>query len=656
MKSPATSLRHANGANGARPVPSQSPAAPGSIKSRYNSSSSSSSGNNNNVNNSSNNGKASSGTCYQVVKVTGRESGCYIASNIAPRIGKQQLVSLNGDSVRCDSVNVDEALACDVAPVPSAARSKALCVHIRENKWYDAGNVVSVGVAGTSLSHALESISLAYNPTTKQLYSMEEVAKSPPPLGNATQIDCASRYTESPSNGKERSYSGAKSIDTDRYTRLENTSANSSPRNSLPRSCSSTVSSLSEISPSGSFLGADEQHVAEKNQDKIKRWGLNSFFAKSMFPWKSRGSQQSTPASSPSRSIDKVGGSTALIQQPRPANLPAKNALEEERHRKQYNAILEAARKRELREEKERKQQREYQLKEEERLAEDSNTWNVHVLPKFESVKNTKKVRELWWRGLPPSVRGRVWKLAIPNSLNVTPHLYNICLDRAMSSPTNESLAAIRLDVSRTFPTLCVFQEGGPLSDSLQGILAAYAVYRPDVGYVQGMSFVGAVLSLNMEPPDAFACFANLLNHPCHRAAFTLDQKRMNIYYKVYSNALEHKLPKVFSHFTVAGLSPDLYLLDWLYTIYAKAMPLDVACRIWDVFLRDGDEFLFRTALGVLHLYQEELLKMDFVHGAQFLTRLPENLQVESLFNSISQMSTTVGTTTFQQMLVQFSS
>jgi len=580
-----------------------------------------------------------------VVKVAGRESGCYIANNIVPKIGKQQLVSLNGDSVRCDSVNIDEALACDVAPIP-VVKTKALCVHIRENKWYDAGNVVSVGVAGTSLNHALESMSLAYNPSTKQLYSVEEI-RTP----SDTQADCTTQYLEC--NGKE--YSSNVKFDADKYIKLENVSANSSPRNSLPRSCSSTVSSLSEISPSGSFLGSDEPHV-EKNDKIVKRWGLNSLFTKNVFSWKNKDSQPSTPTSSPSRNTDKIGGSTALIQQPRPANLPMKNALEEERHRKQYTAILEAARKRELREEKERKQQREYQLKEEERLAEDSNTWNVYVLSKFESVKNTKKVRELWWRGLPPSVRGRVWKLAIPNNLNITPHLYNICLDRAMSSSNNESLAAIRLDVSRTFPTLCVFQEGGPLSDSLQGILAAYAVYRPDVGYVQGMSFVGAVLSLNMEPPDAFACFANLLNHPCHRAAFTLDQKRMNTYYKVYSSALAHKLPKVFSHFTVAGLSPDLYLLDWLYTIYAKAMPLDVACRIWDVFLRDGDEFLFRTALGVLHLYQEELLKMDFVHGAQFLTKLPENLQVESLFNSISQMSTTVGTTTFQQMLVQFSS
>lgn len=583
---------------------------------------------------------------YQVLKVAGRDSNCYIANNIVPKIGKQQLVSLNGSSISCNSVNINEALACDVASIP-AVKTKALCVHIRENKWYDAGNVISVGVAGTSLNHALESMSLAYNPTTKQIYSLEE--------SNESQLDYKSQYLDSSCDYKEDSLNDNFKVDEDKYIRLESGSANSSPRNSLPRSCSSTVSSLSEVSPSGSFLGSDDQQVIERTE-KSKRWGLNTFFSKNVFSWKNKDSQQSTPTSSPSRNIDKIGGSLALIQQPRPANLPAKNAIEEERHRKQYSAILEAARKRELREEKERKHQRELQLKEEERLAEDSHTWNVHILSKFENIKNTKKVRELWWRGLPPSVRGKVWKLAIPNNLNITTHLYNICLERAISSPISETLAAIKLDVFRTFPTLCVFQEGGPLSNSLQGILAAYAVYRPDVGYVQGMSFVGAVLSLNMEAPDAFTCFANLLNNPCHRAAFTLNQKQMDIYYKVYSSALAHKLPKIFSHFTVAGLSPDLYLLDWLYTIYAKAMPLDVACRIWDVFLRDGDEFLFRTALGVLHLYQEELLKMDFVHGAQFLTRLPETLQAEALFNSISQMSTTVGTTTFQQMLVQFSS
>lgn len=30
-------------------------------------------------------------------------------------------------------------------------------------------------------------------------------------------------------------------------------------------------------------------------------------------------------------------------------------------------------------------------------------------------------MRDLWWQGLPPSVRGKVWSLAVGNELNITP-------------------------------------------------------------------------------------------------------------------------------------------------------------------------------------------------------------------------------------------
>ena len=34
--------------------------------------------------------------------------------------------------------------------------------------------------------------------------------------------------------------------------------------------------------------------------------------------------------------------------------------------------------------------------------------------------KCSKKARDLWWHGLPPSVRGKVWQLAFGNDLNIT--------------------------------------------------------------------------------------------------------------------------------------------------------------------------------------------------------------------------------------------
>lgn len=204
-----------------------------------------------------------------------------------------------------------------------------------------------------------------------------------------------------------------------------------------------------------------------------------------------------------------------------------------------------------------------------------------------------------------------MWRLAIGNELNLTSQLYDICLSRAqnrLNSPEppkcdsnidpESSMDAIQLDISRTFPHLCIFQEGGPYSETLHSLLAAYVCYRPDVGYVQGMSYIAAILILNMEQFDAFICFANLLNQPLHLSAFTLNQTQMQAYYDAYNEVFKFNLPKLYSHFEKSGLTPDLYLLDWIYTIFAKAMPLDVACRIWDIFLRDGYEFIFRTAVG----------------------------------------------------------
>lgn len=34
------------------------------------------------------------------------------------------------------------------------------------------------------------------------------------------------------------------------------------------------------------------------------------------------------------------------------------------------------------------------------------------------------------------------------------------------------------------------------------------------------------------------------------------------------------------------------------FTLFSKSLPLDAASRVWDVFCRDGEAFLFRAALG----------------------------------------------------------
>ncbi|CAH2981135.1 unnamed protein product [Chilo suppressalis] len=413
---------------------------------------------------------------------------------------------------------------------------------------------------------------------------------------------------------------------------------------------------------------------------------------------------------------DLVASSIALIQHDRPSNLPAKCTEEALRHKAEHARMVEAARRRVEREVAARHARLQESIRQEERLARHAREWTTNILPDWQHTKNSKRTLELWWSGLPPSIRGKVWQLAIENKLKISHDIYQELVAKAkrklheaqmrrkrlkinqdcdcaksqeaekkiktdedkprLSIPRNLSeqnlksktvervkrccsksnpnlldysdecsMELIQLDIARTFPHLCIFQPGGPYFDVLHELLAAYVCYRPDIGYVQGMSFIAAVLILNMEAPAAFVCFANMLDGPVLRAAFARDGQAMQRLWKAYTTLLQHNLP------ALAGvLAPELYLLEWLYTAFAKAMPLDAACRVWDVFLRDGDTFLFNTALGVLHLYQDELKDMDFIAAAQFLTKLPEDLDPEALFKSISSVSMTLDGMTFEEL------
>ncbi|XP_070847299.1 TBC1 domain family member 12-like isoform X3 [Chaetodon trifascialis] len=359
---------------------------------------------------------------------------------------------------------------------------------------------------------------------------------------------------------------------------------------------------------------------------------------------------------------------TALILEDRPPNLPAKPAEETQRHRQQYEQMVAGAKRRELKEAQRKQQQMKERVRQEEVISNATLVWNQHILPQWDSMRSSRRARDLWWAGLPPSVRGRVWNLAIGNELNITAELYEIFLSRAKQKWRNlretetdggasladreSSLELITRDISRTFPSLCVFQKGGPYHGLLQSILGAYTCYRPDVGYVQGMSSMAAMLILNMDEVEAFIGFSNLINRPCQLAFYRVDHQLMLRYFGAFQVFLEDSLPRLFLHFQSSGLTPDLYLMDWILSLYTKPLPLDVASRIWDVFFRDGEEFLFRTALGILRLYQDVLLHMDLISIAQFLSRLPdEELLSDRLFSCISASPVLSGNRKWSEVL-----
>jgi len=72
----------------------------------------------------------------------------------------------------------------------------------------------------------------------------------------------------------------------------------------------------------------------------------------------------------------------------------------------------------------------------------------------------------------------------------------------------------------------------------------------------------------------------------------------MTSYFSTYNDLLKYNLNRLNTHFNLIGLTSEMYLVDWIYSVFAKSMNLELACVVWDNFLRDNDQFLFRAALG----------------------------------------------------------
>ncbi|KAF2435105.1 hypothetical protein EJ08DRAFT_580805 [Tothia fuscella] len=304
-----------------------------------------------------------------------------------------------------------------------------------------------------------------------------------------------------------------------------------------------------------------------------------------------------------------------VLTRTRPSWLPPKNPEEEKRHLKEYQKMMAKALEAEKRKAKQHQKQQCERDTTKESLA---RVWEQHVLPNWDTVIQEPRTRELWWRGITPRDRGTVWQKAVGNELELSEASYNAALQRAKAAEKRLSqlsseervkevewqwFEAIKRDVAEAFPELKIFQSGGPLHEALLDVLMAYSMYRSDVGYVYGTHFITGLLILNLTTPNSFITLANILNRPLPASFLTSDTPSKNRTYDLVLKNLEYKIPNLHAHLTLPAtdLHPSEYLDPMFHSLFcSQKFGMDIASRIWDVYIFEGDKALVRAAVGTL--------------------------------------------------------
>ncbi|XP_036056398.1 ecotropic viral integration site 5 protein homolog isoform X3 [Onychomys torridus] len=242
-------------------------------------------------------------------------------------------------------------------------------------------------------------------------------------------------------------------------------------------------------------------------------------------------------------------------------------------------------------------------------LEEDSWILWGRIVNEWDDVrkKKEKQVKELVRKGIPHHFRAIVWQLLCNAQSMPIKDQYSELLK--MTSPCEK---LIRRDIARTYPEHNFFKEKDSLGQEvLFNVMKAYSLVDREVGYCQGSAFIVGLLLMQMPEEEAFCVFVKLMQDYRLRELFKPSMAELGLCMYQFECMIQEYLPELFVHFQSQSFHTSMYASSWFLTVFLTTFPLPVATRIFDIFMSEGLEIVFRVGLALLQMNQAELMQLD---------------------------------------------
>ncbi|MCJ1473872.1 hypothetical protein MMC13_002527 [Lambiella insularis] len=236
------------------------------------------------------------------------------------------------------------------------------------------------------------------------------------------------------------------------------------------------------------------------------------------------------------------------------------------------------------------------------------------------SAKTQRFIR----KGVPPAWRGAAWFYYAGGDTYLLKHpefyseLVLLSQTPKLSISDRES---IERDLHRTFPDNIHFKPVGPSSpttetpllSSLRRVLSASAIHNPRIGYCQSLNFLAGLLLLFLPEEKAF-WMLHIITTTYLPSTHELSLEGANVDLWVLMLALKEALPSIWGKVggdvstSTTRLPPiSLCTTSWFMSLYIGTLPIESVLRVWDVLFYEGSRTLFRVALAVFKLGENEI-------------------------------------------------
>lgn len=253
--------------------------------------------------------------------------------------------------------------------------------------------------------------------------------------------------------------------------------------------------------------------------------------------------------------------------------------------------------------------------------------------------------------GIPPKYRSQLWfelsgakNLKVPGEFD---RLYNLSISSVNDPLIESNINQVNLDLHRTMPSNIYFNDvinsqPGPNYYRLQKILYAFVVYKPKIGYCQGMNKIisnlllggGAAAtsndeeddkwSVNLTEEDIFWIFVGFIDDllPMYLKGSNdynfFDNKSLlyiGIDQKILSEVYFPRfLPNLREHFQTLNIQIEYITLNWWVLIFTEnCLPIEIWIKFFDNFLvsLNVEILFFLISLSLFKNFEKLLLSIS---------------------------------------------
>ena len=254
------------------------------------------------------------------------------------------------------------------------------------------------------------------------------------------------------------------------------------------------------------------------------------------------------------------------------------------------------------------------------------------------------KVQRYIRKGLPPAWRGEAWFFYAGGNdyLWAHPGHYAELVLRSQTSALSPSdKESIERDLNRTFPDNIHFKPltpqsppaETPLLSALRRVLCAFALDHPRIGYCQSLNFIAGLLLLFLPEEKAF-WMLHIITTSYLPGTHEMNLEGANIDLWVLMSALKDASPAVWAKIggeiqtNTLRLPPiSLCTTSWFMSLFIGTLPIESVLRVWDVLFYEGAKTVFRVALAVFRLGENEIKSVsDPMEIFQVVQSLPRKM------------------------------